>query len=217
MKKNQLIKATDVAQFETPRNDAVAFAESLTITTPSQYQTAIEECIVIKRLEKKIYATFEPMRQTAKAAYDQVLKQRNEFLNPLHQAEATIKSKLTEYQAIEAERREREAQAAREAAEKKREEDFQELREAGLLDDPKAEAAALAEPIKIEVLAEPVKVAGHSVSRSWKVVVDHPHLVSREFCSPDQSKLDAHAKAHDGECEIVGCRVVPVTTQRIST
>jgi len=218
-RKNTVLAKTDMSEFEKSKNYAMVYAETLKITTASEYQTAISECAMVKRLKKKIVDFFEPMRVRAKAAYDEVLKQRSDLTNPLDMAEEIIKAKLTWWQRQEEIRIEEEARKAREAAEKKHEQDLQEMREAGLLDDEEAEEVA-SEPIDMAMMPvtpEPVKVQGHSVSRKWRVVVDHPHLVPREHCSPDLAKLNATANAHDGQIEIPGCRVEEVITQRIAT
>lgn len=54
---------------------------------------------------------------------------------------------------------------------------------------------------------DPVEhVTGISIKEHWVAVVEDPDLVPREWCAPDEKRLNAYAKATKGSVEVPGVR-----------
>lgn len=136
-------------------------ATSLTIVDQVSYAAAGEVGKALKALEKEITDFFEPLRISAKSAYDNVLKKKNDELAPVQEAMGIVRSTMNAYiQEQERIRREAERKAQAEAEEKARKErerlEAQAMAALAKGKDDKAET--LIEKAEM-VYAEPVTVA----------------------------------------------------------
>ncbi len=161
-------------------------ANRFTVASEIGYQAAGEFLKQIKSVQKKVKDYWEPLRLSAKKAYDDVLAKKKEMLDPMDSAEKTLKSKMGTY-IKEQERKAREAaEAQRKLAEKLAEE---KLKEAAELEQ-KGEADAadyvlstaevyeqMAETLPVQMAPPKPKVQGVSVSKTWTIRVTDPDKV----------------------------------------
>lgn len=121
----QIIPINAEAELEQKTLTLYEQATALVITDQPSYAAAGEVGKALKALEKEITEYFEPLRLTAKAAYDNVLEKKNAELAPVKEAMDVVRKTMNVYIQeqerirIEAERKAR--IQAEEAAKKERE------------------------------------------------------------------------------------------------
>ena len=203
-------------QDRTERNGAelVEKAETSVILNGGQYRVVNELRKLVKEFQKKVKEVWDPVCDNANKAHKTATAARKEQMAPFIEAEGICKKKLNEYDqeqeriraAEEArlrkirEEAEREAQAAQDAK----------LAEAARLDKEGKgeEATALLDDavdiqneldIRPELVVEKDVPTGVTYIDNWKAEIVRPQDVPREFCIPDEKKLNAMAKAMKGE------------------
>ncbi len=72
-------------------------AANITVNTENDYATVCEYVKTIKAMQQKVTDYWEPMRESAKKAYDDVLEHKNAMKRPLDNAEKILKGKLSGY------------------------------------------------------------------------------------------------------------------------
>lgn len=72
-------------------------ADKLIIKTDSDYEQACEMAKEIKAVQKQVKDYWEPLRVSAKKTYDDILDKKKQMLNPLEDAEKTLKSAMVRY------------------------------------------------------------------------------------------------------------------------
>ena len=192
-------------------------AADLVINNDGDFQSASDILRQNKTLQKKVTDYWEPMRKSAKQAYDDVLAHKNEMLDPLKAAEKIIKKKIGDYTLKkQEEQRRREAEMRRLA----QEEADRKLAEAIKCQDSGDEFGAEAAMAEAEVMddmalsnisvpTQKPKADGVSMSKTWKIAsiddskvpIDLNGAVLRPV---DKSAVMALIKATKGTIKIPG-------------
>lgn len=102
-------------------------AELVTVDTEQDYTSVCEHVKVIKTMQQRVSDYWEPMRISAKKAYDDVLAHKKAMYDPLIKAEKILKGKLTGF--LDRKRREEE-ELRKQLEEKARQEAAAKLAEA---------------------------------------------------------------------------------------
>jgi len=112
-------------------------AKAITITNAETYTQAANFKITLAGWRKKIVDEFGPMKEAAHKAHKAITAKEGEYLKPITEAEATLKTAIMKWQdeqerlrRIEQARLEAEARAAAEADRKRREEEAAAIRKA---------------------------------------------------------------------------------------
>lgn len=193
-----------------------AAANNLVIDSEDRYNQAAAFLQRIKGQQKAVTEFFEPMRVSAKAAYDAVLSRRKDMTTPLDKAEKTIKKKMVDY-TQEQERRQRERQAGlRRLAAAERERKLSEAVRAEASGDALAAEMAMMEAevmddaaaLTVAPAAAP-KVKGVSTRTGWEITGIDPSKVPTEFAGMvirpvDEKAVMALIKATRGQIQIPG-------------
>ena len=118
--------AINKAELQTRIGAIVKQAYDALVESDADVQTATEMTRAIKNMGKAIKDQYEPLRASAKAAYDAVLSERDGFVKPLTEADSVLKGKIIQYDEIKRKRAEEESERLRamaaEEARKKAEE-----------------------------------------------------------------------------------------------
>lgn len=199
-------------------------AKSIEVSTDEGYESAAAFVKEVKRRQKMVKEFFEPMRVKAKAAYDEVLGRKNEMTKPLEAAEKILKGKMSAY--VTEKERQRKAQEER-MRRLAAEESERKLREAVAAEaEGKADEceSALTEAELMGTVAvtgtvapQPVKAAGISVSRDWKITAVNSAKVPTIFNGVEIRPVDERAvlrliKASKGTIQIPGIRYEETST-----
>lgn len=121
---------TDTALQTKLNNEVITIetrASRVAVNTDEDYSKACEYVKTIKTMQQQVSDYWEPMRVSAKKAYDDVLAHKKAMTDPLMNAEKILKGKLTSY--LDRKRREEE-ERRRELEEKARQEAAAKLTEA---------------------------------------------------------------------------------------
>lgn len=178
----------------------VAEAEAFSIQDDEDWDEAARAVRNVKRMQGELKDYWEPLRVSAKEAYDAVLGRKRLMMTPLDEAEKILRTKMADY----VENRDREA---REAGETMRREALAE-KERRLEEAARAEAAgdtaaaeyarAEAEVLESTGLTGRVQSAvpradGVTVSKSWEIVDIDPALVPDTFRGAELRPVDEKA------------------------
>ena len=169
---------TDTA-LQTKLNDEVISIETrasrVTVNTDEDYSKACEYVKTIKTMQQQVSDYWEPMRVSAKKAYDDVLAHKKAMTDPLMNAEKILKGKLTSYldrkrREEEERRRELEEKARQEAAAKLAEAEEAEKRGDSLdAEYARAEAELMQSTPVVVTSSQPVKAPGVTAKKSWVI------------------------------------------------
>jgi len=194
--------------------NTVKDANELVINDAASHKLAADFLIEIKKRMKAVTDYWKEPKEAAKAAHQKIVNLEKAMMNPLSDAEATIKQKMVAYQAA--------AEKARKAAEAEAARLQREERERMLAQAVKAEAAGdtvgaevnLAMAAIVEDMAPPIvaaapKVDGISTRKVWKARVIDPMLVpimanGFEIRPVDMKMLQSIATTGKGKVSIPG-------------
>lgn len=202
---------------------------AMEVTSDFGYTAAGELLKQVKTMEKRIKEYWEPLRVSAKRAYDDVIAKKKEMLDPIEGAEKILKRKMGDY-SIEQERkaRELEEQRRREAQaeiEKK-------LNEAAAMESAGDVAGADFAMAEAEVYdqyassvsVQPVKprVDGVSTSKTWRIKSIDASKVPVTFGGIELRPVDTAAvlrlvKASKGQISIPGVEIVEDVVMSVRT
>ena len=186
-------------------------SNEITVITSDDYISASEFLKTLKLLQTKITAFIRPLVESAYKNWKLIKKKENTLLNPVINAENTIKLAMRKFQQ-EQERKRREeeirlAELARKEAERlqKRAEKASKKGQA-----EKAEAlqqqALETEMMKPIVQSEVPKVAGIGSRESWKFRIVDIDLIPREFMTPNLQRIGEVARTTKGTLKIPGIK-----------
>lgn len=204
--------------------DIESMAHVMVIEDDAGLSQAAELAKVCKKLNNQISDLFEPMRKSAKEAYDAVLKRKKEFLEPVEKADKTIREKMKKYTDEKAKREREEAEARRIeaeriAAEKRKAADEME----SLGDEIAAEFLRMdADMIAEKPFAnESSKVDGVTAIKSWEIVsIDDgavPVSIGGTVIRPvDKKAIEKLIRDSKGTVEIPGVKYKETHIMRIS-
>lgn len=218
------ITAPDPAADRATGSALLAQAEALTVTDAASLDAAgafLRECASRK---KAVVDRFAPSIKAAHDAHRGQIAMRDEVCAPFDRARAVVEPRVVAYQRAEqdrldAERREAEARARKVA---------EDAQIAAALDaenaghDDAAEAILDEAPILMAVPAAPApKVAGVTKRVTYSArVVDFAALVASgrlELLLPNQTALDAMARALKGAVKIPGVEIVSTESLSVRT
>lgn len=193
-------------------------ASSTVITSQKDYENAAGTLKDVKRIQKQVKEYWEPLRVSAKKAYDGVLEKKKQMTEPLDKAERTLKGLMSSY-TVEQERKRAEREAAMRAAARKEAERIMEqaaaAEEAG---DAAGAEAAMEEAMVMDeaatagrIMASAPKAAGVSTSKTWKIVSIDPDKVpvkvgAVEIRPVDQAAVMRLIREAKGNIEIPGVK-----------
>lgn len=141
-----------VVKFESQKSDLVSQANGLEIKSEVDNLKATSLLAVIKKARKTIDETFKPMLDSAKATMNTIKQERGKFIDPLEEAEESLRERMSRFLIAEEKRRAE--------LQKKADAKFQKSAE-------KAEAKGT--PITVApVIIAPIQTAqGASISKRW--------------------------------------------------
>ena len=186
-------------------------ARNIIIQNEAQFKAAAEFGRSIKAKQAQVKEFFEPMRMSAKRAYDEVLSRKKQMLDPLESAEKIVKQTMSEYRMEEERRR----KAAEEAARKKLDE-AADLEKAG---NYEAAAYAMSDAEVMDdyaktgiAYAAPAKTAGVSVKKDWEIESVDPALVPISVSGYEIRPVDLKAvlrlvRTTNGMIQIPGIKI----------
>lgn len=215
-----IMPETHLPQEMAVNTDALAQrAQNFQISTTEERQAACEMLEGVIELKQEILNHYEPMRQKAWDAYQEVLKRKKEKLSPVEQVEQMLRSKIGQFDQAErrrllAEEEERRRKALEEERRKKAEE-AERAREQGKEILAKAIEAApvVPPPVVVAKEAKPAPTAsGGTVStrEEWDFRIVDASLLPRDYLMPDEKTIRAVVKARKGNTQIPGVEVFTV-------
>jgi vacuolar-type H+-ATPase subunit H len=177
-------------------------ARELTVLSDIENSIAVEYLKSIKAASKKVKDFFAEPKQKAYEAHKSITARETEMLNPLVEAERTVKIKIAGFlDAQERIRREAEERAAKEAA--KIEAEARKAMRKG--DEEKAETLSIQAVMKIaEVQHIPQKTEGVFAVKRWNWKVIDMSLVPREYLVVNEKALNGLAKAAGNSVTVPG-------------
>jgi len=206
-------------QIETALNNFQTEAKTFVIVTDDHYNDAGEKLKQANRIAVTIDSTFDPIIKKAHEAHKQALNTKKTFSEPLIVAINRIKETMIGYKKkkdaeAEAERRRLDA-IARKEQEEKQIRDAQDLADQGRTQEAEAtlDQNVFVAPAVVE--SAPV-VSGISYRETWKVVIENPALVPREYCIPDEKAIGAIARSMKGRVQIPGVEIYVEKTMAVS-
>ena len=170
------LEPVDEQQLNREVTDIEFQAESMVILSDEDYTAAGEFGRLLKQKAAEVTGFFKPMKDSAYQAHKAVCDREKAMLEPLRNAEKTIKKTMGEY-VMEQERIRREAEeAARGAAEEERERKLKEAMALEAAGDKEGAEAAVEEAVVMDEatgysVPAPVKpkVSGVSTSKDWEI------------------------------------------------
>ena len=151
--------------------------QRMAVSNDTDYVCAAEMLKEIKATQKKVTEYWEPLRVSAKEAYDRVLSRKKDMIDPLKSAEEILKSKMTAYSDEQERKRKAQEEALHKLAEAELEKKLSEAAAAEASGDTEAATSAMAEAEVMDdvsvggsISAPDVKVKGVSKSKTWKIV-----------------------------------------------
>lgn len=200
----------------------IATAQELIVKTSGQYQYAGEFLKHVKDAQKKVTEYFEDPKLKAYQLWKTICKKESDMMEPLKDAEKSIKSKMVGYQIEEEHKRKAEMarlQAiAEEQARKERErllKQAEKLKTPELKEQRMAEAEMVEAPV-IEVQPQTPTISGISTRKVWKAdVIDKSALIKAAaggdmnimaLLTVDQSALNRIAQATKGQLSYPGVK-----------
>ena len=191
-------------------------ASSVIVASDDDYATAGELTKSVKQMQKKVKDYWEPMRVSAKKAYDDILEHKKEMLDPLEAAEKILKSKMGDYSMEKERKRKAQEDAMRRLAEQEMNRKLEEAAEAEAAGDAAGAEFAMAEAEVMEgvsisggIKAQAPKAAGVSQSRAWKITCIDESKVPVNFGGVEIRPVDEKAvmrliKESKGKVQIPG-------------
>ena len=193
-------------------------ALDISVVSQETYERAGILLREIKGGQSKVKDYWEPMRVSAKEAYDAVLARKKEMLDPMDKAEKILKDKMRVYMAkVEEDRRKREEELRRQAFEEAQKK-LAEAEAARILgDDETAEVARMEASVMenasltMRVDAEKPKTDGISMVKTWEIVEINPEevpisVMGVEIRPVDQKAVMALIKGSKGMVQIPGIK-----------
>lgn len=173
----------------------------------------------VKAMQKKVKEYWEPLRVSAKKAYDDVLAKKKEMTEPIDGAEKILKRKMGDY-AMEKERKAREEEERRRReAQAEIDRKLEEAAEMESRGDDAGAAFAMTEAevydqyaTGVSVRAQHPKVSGVSTSKTWKIKSIDSSKVPVTFNGVELRPVDTSAvlrliKSSKGQISIPGVEI----------
>lgn len=186
-------------------------ANGMVVSDQTTRRAAIVFLQAVKEAQRTVTAELEPLVKRAHDNWKAMVAYRDKYLTPLKQAEQTVKTVVSAFDAEEQEKRlqeqrrlqaEADAAAARERA--RLEKEAARLKTPELREDRLAQAQAVTAHV-IQVQA-PERQEGVAYRSTWKAVVLDPQAVPREWLIVNDQALQTFARATKGTVPVPGVR-----------
>ncbi len=210
---NTIPAAVDAREVEAIREETsskVAFAESYQVTDAATCAFAETFAREMRALEKKIDEKLGPAKKATYAGYKAVLDLIKELQESAIKARKIMEPKTVSYRKEEARKLAEENERRRVEAQRKADEE----RLSRAVKAEESGSAEMAEAIldretvaPIPERVEPEKTDGVTYRDNWKARVVDEKAVPREWCSPDEMRLNAYAKAMKSAGQIPGVEI----------
>lgn len=196
----------------------VQVANSTVIASQKDYENAAGILKNVKRLQKQVKEYWEPLRVSAKKAYDGVLEKKKQMTEPLDKAERTLKGLMSSYTVEQEKKRAAREEAMRAAARKEAERIMEQAAAAEEAGDAAVAEAAMEEAMVMDeaaaagrIMASAPKASWVSTSKAWKIVSIDPEKVpvkvgAVEIRPVDQAAVMRLIREAKGNIEIPGVK-----------
>lgn len=204
----------EIKKHATESQDLLSQAERLSVTNSSSYRFADQRCVALKELEILIIADFAGSKKAAHEAHRKIVAQEATHLEPVQQARALLKRKMSAF-----EQEEEEIRRAKELELLKIE--FKRAEEKALGMAAEAEARgnkqAATEILEAPLIVAPVIVESETPKRQttlrtvWKFIITDQAQIPRKLMMPNQVAIGQIVKALKGATDIPGVEVYQET------
>jgi len=175
-------------------------AETIVVRDAESYRVASQMRKGIAGMVDEIRAAFRPIIKAAHAAWQEALAKEKSYLRPWADADERLRAKVAGY-LIEEKRKADEAEAGRQAALREKARIQQEMIAKAVAADQagkRAEASRILDlgakqelELKVPPPAPAPRPSESTHLRTyWRFRITDPDLVPRNFCSPDEKKID---------------------------
>lgn len=190
MSKITTIEEPDTRELAVEVQNATALAIKIKVTNEKQYTVAVGYLQEVKERTKKVKAFFEETKTLAQKLHKAIVAQEKLLLDPLAEAEATIKRVMAAYQ-LELEQARRAAQKLIDEANEKARLAALKAAETGLKrDETRANKLEAKADETQETLAVPlVKVSGASSRIVFKFEITNFDALPREYLMPNDALI----------------------------
>lgn len=175
-------------------------AQSVVVANDADYSAAGDMAKAVKQMQKKVEEYWEPMRVSAKKAYDDILAHKKEMLEPLKAAEKILKSKMGDYSMEKERKRRAQEEMMRKLAEQEMNRKLEEAAKAEAAGDSTGAEYAMAEAEVLEsvsiggsVVSQAPKAQGVSKSKTWKITGIDTSVVPVAFGGVEIRPVDERA------------------------
>lgn len=201
-----------------------AQAASFVIASDVDYAEASEIIKRAKAMQKSIEEYWEPLRVSAKKAYDDVLSHKKTMLDPMKRVESILKGKMADYLTEQERQRKAREEELKKLALAEADKKLAESIAASEAGDDEAAEYAMAEAEVLEAAAvnsvipkQSVKASGVSVSKAWKITsIDNSkvpiELNGFELRPVDEAAVMRLIKASKGAISIPGVKYEETAT-----
>ena len=216
---------TQAVALKKQASGAITWAQSLTVATSDDANSAMSKLSEIKRIRKSVCDWFAPMKKAASEAHKAIVAREKEITDVADEAERIAKGKVLSWQQAEARRAAAEqAKLQAEADERARKERERLEKEAAKLKTPELRqerleaAAAVVAPV-VTIAASTATAAGTSTRKTWKAeIVDIGKLIEAAPGNATAASLlvfneqaaNAFARATKGNVAIPGVKFIEV-------
>ena len=216
---------TQAVALKNQASGAITWAQSLTVATSDDANSAMSKLSEIKRIRKSVCDWFAPMKKAASEAHKAIVSREKEITDVADEAERVVKDKVLAWQ--QEQQRLAAAEQARlqaEADEKARRERERLEKEAAKLKTPELrqerleQAASIVAPV-VTIAAPVATAAGTSTRKTWRAeLVDIGKLIEAAPGNATAASLlvfneqaaNAFARATKGNVAIPGVKFVEV-------
>lgn len=224
METARVIDITDTTE-ETMKTEVLAIpdkAKLITVVDQASFDAADRFFGIIKDMEKKIDAFFDPMieaametKRKAEAARKAVVTRRDEVKAPLVDASNYLRPQM--YAWTKKQEEERRLEQLRLEAQARKEEEERRLREAELLEQMGEHEEAervIEEPVIFQApVAQKVSAPSNFIAKeNWQFEIVDIDKLPRKYMVPDETMIRAEVKRMKGKTNIPGVRAYDIGT-----
>ena len=191
---------------------------ALKVVDEVTYVKAGEFVSLRKGLKAKIKSFFDPLCDKANQAHKALTAARKAELDKMAPGDQHLNKQMVDYNLAEEKKRKAEEDKLRREAEKKAEE---ELLAAALEAEESGDTEEAEEILKEPVFVPPPivektvpKVAGQTISTTWKWRLKNINLVPRQYLKLDEIAINGVVRSLKGNAKIDGIEVYPESSMR---
>lgn len=204
----------EIKEHATKSQDLLSEAERLSVTNSSAYQVADKRCVALKELEMLIIADFAPSKKAAHESHRKIVAQETAHLEPIQQARAILKRKMSSWEMEEEEiRRKKELELLDIERKKAEDKALAIAAEAEARGDKQAAIEILEAPL----IVTPIVVESETPKREtilrtvWKFRIVDKAQIPRKFMVPNDVAIGQIVRALKASTDIPGIEVYQET------